>query len=123
MKLTPPTNKICEEKRLNKKFLMSNVKYRISYTPKGNTKKVSILLNYHITCLAKILNKIIQLNKYDQIKIYTKSVFINEDENLNHEFFSSILTGEYSHQIFDLEEIRNSQQSNYSLFCVLNKCK
>lgn len=110
-----------EQKRITNHFLISNDKYRLCYTPKGDTKKVSILLNYHITCFGPILKKIIDLEKYDTIKIFTKSTFINEDKQLNDIFFEEILVNEYSYVIYDLEMIRNSQEEAYSLFCRMKK--
>lgn len=113
--------KMFEQKRITNHFLISNDKYRLCYTPKGDTKKVSILLNYHITCFGPILKKIIDLEKYDTIKIFTKSTFINEDKQLNDIFFEEILVNEYSYVIYDLEMIRNSQEEAYSLFCRMKK--
>lgn len=113
--------KTFEEKRITNHFLISNDKYRLCYTPKGNTKKVSILLNYHITCLVPVLKKIISLKRYDTIKIFTKSMFINEDKHLNDIFFEEILVNEYSYVIYDLEMIRNSQEESYSLFCRMQR--
>lgn len=113
--------KMFEEKRITNHFLISNDKYRLCYTPKGNTKKVSILLNYHITCFGHILKKIIDLKKYNTIKIFTKSIFINEDKHLNDKFFEEILVNEYSYVVYDLDMIRDSQEESYSLFCRMQK--
>lgn len=112
---------IFEEKRINKKFLISNDKYRICYTPKGDTKKLSILLNYHITKFGPILKQIIELKKYDTIKIFTKSIFIDEDKTKNDDLLNCLIVDDYCYQIFDLEAIRSSQEKAYSLFCRIEK--
>jgi len=110
-----------EEKRITHNFLISNDKYRLRYTSKGNAKKLSILLNYHITCFAPILQKIIDLKKYDTIKIFTKSAYINDNKELNDEFFNTIIVKDYTYIIYNLDIIRNSQDVSYSLFCRIQK--
>jgi len=110
-----------EEKRITKYFMISNEKYRLSYTPKGNTKSLAVLLNHHILKFGAILRQIIQLKKYEIIKVYTKSMYIHEDEKLNQKFFEEIVVDDYTFNIYDLEQIRLSQDEAYSLFCRLEK--
>lgn len=110
-----------EEKRITNYFKISNEKYRLCYTPKGGNKSVSILLNYHISIFGFVLRQIIQLKKYNTIKIYTKSMYIHEDEGLNNNFFKEIVVDDYTYQIYDLDLIRSSQELSYSLFCKLEK--
>lgn len=115
--------KTFEEKKITDYFMIAKDKYRLCFTPKENTNKVSILLNYHIACFGPILKKIINLKKYDIIKIYTKSDFIDEDDELNRKLISEIVVNDYSYQIQDLNLIRSSQEESYSLFCTLQRNK
>jgi hypothetical protein len=121
MKQMKNRSKMYEEKRITNYFLISNEKYRLCYMPKGNTKKVSVQLNYHISNFGHVLNEILHLGKYDIIKVYTKSMYIHEDESLNDKFFKEIVADGYSYIIYDLDLIRSSQQESYSLFCKLEK--
>lgn len=109
------------EKRITKYFLISNEKYRLCYTPKGHNKSVTILLNYHILKFGAVLKQIIQLKKYEIIKVYTKSIYIHKDDTQNEKFFKEIVVGDYTFEIYDLELIRSSQDESYSLFCTLKK--
>lgn len=115
--------KTFEEKRITNYFMIEKDKYRLCYTPKGNPKNLSIQLNYHITCFGPVLKKIINLMKYDVIKIYTKSEFVDEKDERNVEMISDIVVNEYSYRIFDLNLIRSSQEESYSLFCILETKK
>ena len=119
MKHIRDKSKTYEEKKITNYFMLSKEKYRLCYTPKGDTKKVSVLLNYHITSFGSVLKQIIMLKKYDIIKVFTKSMYIHENEELNDEFFKEIVVDEYCYNIYDLEMIRSSQQEAYSLFCTL----
>lgn len=116
-------NKVFEEKKITNYFTIAKDKYRLVFSPKENTNKVSILLNYHITCFGPILKKIINLKKYDLIKIYTKSEFIDENEELNDKLISQLVVDDYSYEIQDLNLIRSSQEIAYSLFCTLYRNK
>ena len=108
-----------EEKKITNYFMISKDKYRLCFIPKENTKNVSILLNCTITCFGPILRKIISLKKYNLIKIYTKSGFITENEELNEKLISEIVVEDYFYTIYDLNVIRNSQEEGYSLFCLI----
>lgn len=101
--------------------MISDEKYRLCYMPKGNRKKVSVLLNYHILNFGAVLKQIVQLRKYEIIKVYTKSCYIHADDELNQQFFKEIVVDDYTYTIYDLEVIRSSQDESYSLFCKLEK--
>lgn len=113
--------KVYEQKRITNYFMISDKKYRLCYTPKGDTKKVYIFLNYHISKFGSILKKIVQLKKYDLIKIYTKSAYVHSDDTLNKKFFDELVVDDYSYVIYDLDVIRRSQDESDSLFCELQK--
>lgn len=121
MKHIKNKSEIYEEKKITNYFMISKEKYRLCYTPKGNNKKVSVLLNYHITSFGSVLKQIIMLKKYDVIKVYTKSMYIHEDDELNDAFLKEIVVDDYRYTIYDLDIIRSSQQESYSLFCSLEK--
>lgn len=110
-----------EEKKITNYFMISKNKYRLCYVPNGNTKNVSVLLNYHITKFSAILLKIIQLGKYDTIRVYTKSIYIHKDTESNELFFNEMIVDNYRYILYDLDLIRSSQEESYSLFCVVKK--